>query len=156
MPRSAPASASFAWLINRLIYCCYKYGSEEFEMFIPFSCTIWCDRLIPDMWCCDSHRHISFLSLTYIHLILGQAILNTWYLTPVLAMLYLTLDIWHRYLSCYTWPLISDTGTCHAIFDTWYPTPVLVMLYLTLDIRHRYLTCYHSPDMLSHTWHAII
>jgi len=95
-------------------------------------------------------------------------ILNTRYLTPVLAMLiwhmisasipamlYLILDIWHQYLSCYTWHLISDTGTCHAIFDTWYLTPVLVMLYLTqisdtgtchtiFDTwyLHRYLPCY--------------
>jgi len=51
-----------------------------------------------------------------------HAILNPWYLTPVLAML---------------------------ILDTWYPTPVLAMLYLTLDIRHRHLTCYHTLDMLS-------
>ena len=34
MPRSAPASLGFPWLINRLIYCCYKYGCEEFEIFI--------------------------------------------------------------------------------------------------------------------------
>ena len=112
-----------------------------------------------------------------------HAIFNTWYLTPVLAMLYLIHDIWHRYLPCYTWHLISDTGACHAILDTWYLTPVLAMLYLTFDIwhgtchvilapdiRHRHLTCYHSLNMLSpgtstldlilwhltcycHTWH---
>ena len=118
------------------------------------------DRLIPDIWFCDSHRHISYLILTCIHLII--------------VMLYLTLDIWHRYLPCYIWHMISDagtchaifdtwylppvlamlyltldtdTGTCHAIFDTWYLTPVLAMLYLTLDIWHRYLPCY--------TWHLI-
>ena len=34
MPRFAPASPGFAWLINRLNYYCYKYGYEEFEMFI--------------------------------------------------------------------------------------------------------------------------
>jgi len=60
----------------------------------------------------------------------------------------MTLDIWHRYLICYTW---------HLIHDTWYLTPVLDILsldtwYLTLDIWHRYLICYHlTPD----TWHLI-
>ena len=60
-------------------------------------------------------------------------------------MLYLALDIWHRYLPCYTWHLISDTGTCHAILITWYLTPVLAMLYLSLDIWHQYLPCYTWP-----------
>jgi len=111
-------------------------------MFIPFSCTILRDRLITDIWCCDSHRHISYMILTCIHLIL--------------AMLYLTLDIWHQYLPCYIWHLISDTSTCHAILDTWYLTPVLAMLYLTLDIWHRYLPCYTWPLISdSGTWHAI-
>ena len=41
MPRSAPASLGFAWLINRLNYYCYKYDCEEFEMlFILFSYTM--------------------------------------------------------------------------------------------------------------------
>ena len=62
-----------------------------------------------------------------------HAIFNIWYPTPVLAMLYLTLDIRHRYLPCYTWHM--------------YPTPVLAMLYLTLGTRHRYLPCY--------TWHLV-
>ena len=62
-----------------------------------------------------------------------HAILHTWYMTPVLAMLYLTHDTRHWYLSCYIWPMISDTGTCHAI-----PDP---------DIWHWYLPCY--------TWHLI-
>jgi len=141
-------------------------------MFIPFSCTLLCDRLIPDICCCDSHWRISYLTLTCIHLII--AMLNTWYLTLILTMLYLTHDsrhrylpcyIWHmipdtgtchaifdtwysnRYLPCYIWPMIPDTGTCHAIFDTWYPTLVLAMLYLTYDTWHRYLPCY--------TWHMI-
>jgi len=85
-----------------------------------------------------------------------HAIFNTWYLTPVLAMIYLTHDIWHRYLPCYTWHLIYDTGTCHAIFDTWYLTPVLAMLYLTHDIWHRYLPCciWHMISDTG-TWHVI-
>ena len=93
-------------------------------------------------------------------------------MTPVLAMPYLTHDTWHRYLPCYIWHMIPDTGTCHAIFDLWYPTLVLAMLYLhmipdtgtchaifntwyltpifamqylTLDKWHRYLPCYPWP-----------
>jgi len=86
------------------------------------------DRLIPDIWCYDSHRHISYLTLTCVH----------------------------RCLPCYTWHLISDTGTCHAILITWYLTLVLAMLYLTLDIWHRYLPCYTWPLMSdTGTWHAI-
>jgi len=72
-------------------------------------------------------------------------------------MLYLTYDTRHRYLSCYTWHLIPDTGTSmlYLTLDTrhrylpcyiWYPTPVLTMLYLT-HTRHRCLPCY--------TWHMI-
>ena len=72
------------------------------------------DRLIPCIWGCDSHRYISYLTLICIH----------------------------RYLPCYTYYLISDTGTCHVILITWYLTPVLVMLYLSLNIWHRYLPCY--------------
>ena len=84
---------------------------------------------------------------------------DTWYLTSVLDMLSLdtwsmTLEIWHRYLTCYhltpdPWHLISDTGTWyvitwHLIPDTWY---------MTLDnwyaITH--LTCFHT--VLVHlTW----
>jgi len=112
-----------------------------------------------------------------------HAILITWYLTPVFAMLYLSLDIRHRYLPCYTYHLISDTGTYHAILITWYPTPIFAMLHLSLDIRYRYLLCYTyhlipntgtchailitwyltpvltmlylTVDMLLLTWHAI-
>ena len=106
------------------------------------------DRLIPDIWCCDSHRHISYLILTCIHLIF--VMLNSWYLTPVLAVQYLTLDVWHRYLPCYIWHLISDTGACHFILDPWYPTPVLDMLspgISTLDLILWPLTGY------CYTWH---
>ena len=56
--------------------------------------------------------------------------------TPTLDMLYLTRDIWHRHLTCYTWHVISDTDTRHVILDTWYQTPVLNMLYLTPDPWH--------------------
>ena len=48
-----------------------------------------------------------------------HAILITWYLTPVLAMLHLSLDIWHRYLpwslTCYHLVLVYLTWYC----DTW-------------------------------------
>ena len=61
-----------------------------------------------------------------------------WYLVFDVAthqyISYLTLICIHRYLPCYTYYLISDTGTCHAILITWYLTPVLAMLHLTLDI----------------------
>ena len=62
--------------------------------------------LIPDL------RHL--ISDTGIR----HAILITWYLTPVLAMLYLSLDIWYQNLPCYTWHLTY----CHLvpIHLTWY------------------------------------
>jgi len=94
---------------------------------MSFSCTMLRDQLIPDIYC-NSHRHISYLTLTWIHLIL--------------VMPCLTLDIWHRYLPCYTYYLISDTGICYAMFITWYLIPVLTMLYLLCDIWYRYLPCY--------------
>ena len=86
-----------------------------------------------------------------------HAMLNTWYLTLLLAMIYLLFDIWYRYLPCYTYHLIYDTGTCHAILITWYPIPVFAMLYLSLDIRHRYLPCY-TYHLISDTGtcHAIL
>jgi len=91
------------------------------------------------------HIYTWYLACYIWHMI--HTILNTWYLIPVLAMLYLLLDIWYRYLPCYAYYLIPDTGTCHVIFDIWYPTPVLAMLYLPLDMWHWYLlwhlTCYH-------------
>ena len=62
--------------------------------------------------------------------------------TPVLAILYLLFDIWYRYLPCYAYYLISDTGSCHAMLITWYLIPVLAMLYLLFDIWYRYLPCY--------------
>ena len=86
---------------------------------------------------------------------------TSWYMifAPALTMLYLAYDIWHQYLPCYTWRMISDTGTCHAIhlisdtsichaiLNTWYMTPVLDMLYLTYDTWHQYLPFY--------IWHMI-
>jgi len=111
-------------------------------VYTDFSCTLLCDRLIPDICYCDSHRHISYLTLTCIHLLLVMfntwylislfVMLITWYRTPVLAMLI----TWYRYqyLPCYTYYLISDTDTCHAI---------LIACYLTLDI------------ITFDTWHAI-
>ena len=82
---------------------------KSLKMFIPFSCTLLCDRLIPDICCCDSHRHISYLTLTCIHLILAMP--DT--------------------VTCHAYHLISDTGTGHAYHLI--STPVLAMLYLTPD-----------------------
>ena len=88
-----------------------------------------------------------------------HAIVDTWYITPVLAMLYLTLsiwsryyhaipdpDIWHQYLPCYIWPMISNTGIWHTMLATWYLTcyachlvyitPILTMIYMTPDTWH--------------------
>ena len=71
-------------------------------------------------------------------------------------MLYLTHDIGHRYLPCYIWHMIPDTGTFRAIFDIWYLTPVLTMLYLILDIWHQYLTCYTCHLIYdTGTWHML-
>ena len=39
-------------------------------MFMSFSCTMLRDRLIPSIWCCDSHRYISYLTLTCIYRLL--------------------------------------------------------------------------------------
>jgi len=69
----------------------------------------------------------------------------------------MTLDMWHQYLTCYTWHLISDT---------WYlMTLVFDMLYLTPDPWHWYLTLvldmlYLTPNFWhlisdTGTWHAI-
>ena len=64
---------------------------------------------------------------------------------PTLNMLYLTRDIWHRHLTCYTWYMIYDTalgiytGTWYVILDFWCTV---------LDIRHQNLIC--------HTWHLIL
>jgi len=128
-------------------------------MFMPFSCTMLRDRLIPSIWCCDSHRYISYLTLTCIHqylpcytyyLISGtcHAMLITWYLILVLAMLYLTYDTRHRYFPCYIWHMIPDTGTFHAIFDLWYLTPVLAMLYLIYYLWHPHTVFTPTLDML--------
>jgi len=85
------------------------------------------DRLIPDIWCCDSHRHISYL------------ILDTWYPTPALDMLYLALDIWHWYLLCYTWHLTSDIW--HLALDM-----------LSSGIDTFYLILWHLTGYY-YTWH---
>jgi len=95
-------------------------------MFMSFSCTMLRDRLILSIWCCDSYWYISYLTQICIYRYL-----------PCLLF-----DIWYWYLPCYTYYLISDTGTCHARLITWYPTPVHSILYLALDIWHRYLSCY--------------
>ena len=83
-----------------------------------------------------NHRHISYLTLTCIHLIL--------------AMPCLTLEIWQRYLPCLS--LDIDTSTCYAILIIWYLIAVLAMLYLLLDIWHRYLP-YYTYRLLPDTWY---
>jgi len=114
---------------------------------MSLSCTMWCDRLIPDIWCCDSHRHISYLTLTYIHLIFGLLYLthvpNTGtchayhlILILVLAMLYLLFDIWPRYLPCLS-------------LDIWY----CYLPCLLLDIWHWYLPCY-TYRLIPDTWYC--
>jgi len=110
---------------------------------------IW--HMIPDTGTCHA-----ILATWYRTPVLAMLYLPTWYRTPVLAMLYLTHDTGHRYLPCYIWHMISDTGTCHAIFDTWYRTSVLAMLCLTLDIWHRFLTCYTCHLIYdTGTWHML-
>ena len=94
-------------------------------MFMSFSCTMLRDWLIPSIWCCDSHRHISYLTLTCIY----------------------------RYLPCYTYYLISDTGTCHTMLITWYMISVLAVLCLLLDIWYRYLPCY-TYRLIPDTWYC--
>ena len=99
-----------------------------------------------------------------------HVILDTWYLTLTLDMLYLTPDLWHviydtdaRYVILDTWSTTLDIWhwylichTWHLIHGTWYLTPVLDLLsldtwYLTPDIGHLiHDTWYHSLDMLSH------
>jgi len=115
-------------------------------LFILFSCTMLRDQMIT--W----YRHmISDIGTCH-------AILDTWYLTLVLAMLYLTLDIWHRYLPyltldiwrwylpCYTWHL-----TCYdlvLIHLTWYcDTWLITVIHCTL------LYCIFMIITFTGTWH---
>jgi len=104
-------------------------------LFILFPCTMLHDRMIT--W--------------YIML--------TWYRTPALICY-----TWHQHLTCYylrdTWylTLVFDILYLTPDLDTWYMTPVLDLLlldtwYLIHDIWHWYLTCYHlTPD----TWDLIL
>ena len=127
--------------------------------------------LLPDIWCCDSHWHINYLTLVCLHLTLiidmllltwhlmfdtgsWHIILDTQYLTPALDMLYLIPDTGTWYVILDTWSLTLDTGhrhliciTWHLISDTWNLTPALDMLYLTPDLW------YLISD--TSTWHVI-
>ena len=77
------------------------------------------------------HRHTAFdtdichaiFDTDFFHADTCYAICDTWYPTPVLAMLYLTYDTRYWYLSCYTYHLILDTDTWCDILDTcsWHP-----------------------------------
>ena len=51
-----------------------------------------------------------------------HAILNTWYLTPALAMLYLTLDIRHRYWICYHTLDMLSPSTSKLALILWHLT----------------------------------
>ena len=91
---------------------------------------------------------------------------GTWHV--ILDTWSMTLDIWHRYLTCYTWHLISVTGTWHVIWHlisdtgtwhviTWHLIPNT--WYMTLDDWHAitHLTCFHMvqahlPDIVTPDW----
>ena len=91
----------------------------------------WCIVMQVDIWYASTFPMLLHALLSSFH-------------TYILTCYYLTLDIWHRYLTCYTW---------HLIPDTWYLPPVLDILsldtwYLTPDIWHL------TIDMLLLTWLA--
>ena len=117
----------------------------SYSVFTP---TLGMLHLIYDLW----HRHSVFTLAHGIYIGTCHTIFDTWYLTPVLAMLYLAHDNRHRYLPCYIWHLIYDTGIWHVIFATWYITPVLAMIYLTPDT----CTTWHMHDYYIFTRHLVL
>jgi len=155
-----------------LDYYRYMHNNCYYSFFSTWYLAIWVNT-----WCCTlySHRtpacHTWYLIRCTCQLYLTHGmtpILAMLYLThdiwhpylpwyiwhmisaPVLVMLYLILDIWHQYLPCYIWHMISDTSTCHAIFDTWYPTPVLASY--TWHMIYDTSTWHVIPD----TWYLTI
>jgi len=130
MPRSTPVSLGFTWLIKRLIYYCYRYGCEEFEMFIY---TI----LLYHVTWPDDYLIYDVVTLT--------DILITWRWYVILDTWPLTLDPWHRYLTYYhltpdIWHLTIDMLS----LDTWH------MLSLSTDTLDRIL--WHLTGYC-YTWH---
>ena len=100
-------------------------------------------HLIYDLW----HRHLVFTPAHGIYTSTCHAIFDTWYPTPVLAMLHLSLDIRHRYLICHTWHLLLTPGICMLScgtntwiwhLDSWPDTttqiPVYYMTYSWLSL----------------------
>ena len=145
MPRYVPASLGFAWLINRLIYCCYRYGCEEFKLYCsPVSCCV--TGWLLDIWCCTAVLNSP-----------DTDILIIWHWYVILDTWCLTLDIWHRYLTYYyltpdPWHSISDTGTWHVI--TWHMTPDIMTLtidMLSLDTWHMLSPGTDTFDLM--LWH---
>ena len=103
-------------------------------MFIPFSCTMWCDRLIPDIWCWDSHRHIGYLTLTYIHLILDVVTL-----TDILV----------------TWPWHVYTGTCHASIDTWHTATWYQYTWPDI-VTPDWILLHQTPYFFAYSWLSLL
>jgi len=123
MPRSAPASLGFAWLINRLIYCCYRYGYEEFEIFI---CTVLLYHVI---WPDDYLTYDAHMIPTCYHLTpdTGTWHVITWHLIP--DTWYMTLNNWHAItqLTCYHLVLVHSTWYCDTWLDTITPDTCIIL-----------------------------
>ena len=139
--------------------CCFPVPCYVTGWYLVFDVATLTDLLVTWSWyiytgTCHAYYLISDTGTC-------RAILIIWYLIPVLTMLDLLLDIWHRYLPCLS--LDIDTGTCHAILIIWYLIPILVML--VTWYRYRYMPCYtyylisdtgtcHAILLLD-TWHLI-
>ena len=110
------------------ICCCTQY-LHRYSVFTP---TLGMLHLIYDLWL----RHSVFTLAHGIYTGTCHAIFDTWYPTPVLAMLHLSLDIRHRYLICHTWHLLLTPGIWYAFM--WYeiPGPDIVTLDRTLPPRY--------------------
>ena len=96
-----------------------------------------------NIWCCtlSSHRHLT----CYIwHVIsdtdTGHVILDTWYRTPALDMLY------------YTWLLIHDTwsctGTWYVILATWSWHLIYDMIHASIYLPRFHMVQVHWPDTI--------
>jgi len=74
---------------------------------------------------------------------------------PTLDMLYLTRDILHRHLACYTWYMIYDTGTRYLHrYSVFIPT--LGMLHLIYDLWHRYSVFTPVLSIYTGIWHVTL
>ena len=111
------------------------------------------DRLIPDIWCCDSHRHISYLTLIS-HTGTCHATLITWYLTPVLTVLYLTVDMLSPGTSIFDlilWHLTGYYYTGHLYFFAYSWLSLLWGLEYYIVTRHLVLLNSCTPELL-YSW----